>query len=140
MKKASNILLLIGGILTLVSLGGLLIAGIVLVVLGSPALTPYLIEGINNGTVHTSFPGTPEEQVALIQTVLSTTGTCLLLYMIPVTVAGVFAFIARSKQRTGFYVAAIVLAAIFTYCAPVIVGSIFGLITESREGSKGDVK
>lgn len=131
MKKASEILLLIGFILGIISAVGTLVTSIVFFVLGSPAFTDILIEGLKDGSTKTDFPGTPEEQAALIQGIFSTVGACCIFGMLVEVAAVIVAFFARQRQKQGLYIATIVLGAL---CGGVclVVGSIFGLVAVNR--------
>ena len=128
MKKASEVLLLIGAILSFVSLLGLLVGAIILFVFASPALTDLIIEGINNGSVHSSQTGTPEEVAAFVQMTLSITAVVLLVCMIPVVVAGIFALRASKKQDMTSYIVALVLALVFGGNIITVIGAILGIV------------
>ena len=74
MKKAKQVLLLIGGILSIVYVVSFIISGAVLLLLGSPALTEAIKSGIENGAIHSDLPGGAET----VQTFLSTFGATML--------------------------------------------------------------
>ena len=128
MKKASEILLLIGFILAIVGAVGLFITAIVFFVLGSPAMREMIIEGINNGTiVINGFTGTAEEAATIYQAAMLGTGFGMLVGAAVEVGGAVVCFLARQKQRQGLYIATIVLGALGAG-ACLIVGGIFGLV------------
>lgn len=63
MRTASKILLLVGGIVSFVTAFTLFIVSIVFLVCSAPEAKESIVEGINNGTITSSFPGTPVEQI-----------------------------------------------------------------------------
>ena len=133
MKKVSNVVLLIGGILAFLEVFGLIVAGIVMLVLGSPACTNIIVEGVKNGTVHVSGQeGTPEEIAVVAQLILVITGIVMFLISLPTVAAGVVALIARVKEKDGLYIASIVLGIVSGYNFVIIAGGILGLIKEKN--------
>ena len=133
MKKASDILLLLGAVLSFVSLIGLLIAGIILFVFASPAFTQVLIDGVNNGTVHSSAEGTPEEIAAFVQSVLLAVGIIMFVCMVPIVVSAVFALRARKYPDTTHLIVALVLAIIFGGNLVIVIGAILGLVEDNNQ-------
>ena len=67
MRKASEILLLISGILSIIAAFGYLVSMIVFFVLGSPSFTNIVIQGLEDGTIQTTIQGTPAEVAAFMQ-------------------------------------------------------------------------
>ena len=131
MKKASEILLLIGFILGILSVVGTLVTSIVFFVLGSPAFYDTLLAGLKDGSTKSDFPGTPEEQAALIQAMFNTIGACCIVGMLVEVAAVIVAFFARQRQTQGLYIATIVLG-VLSGGTCLLVGSIFGLIAVNR--------
>lgn len=127
MKKAANILLLVGAIMAICSAVGYLIGAIVYGVLASPALTEFVIKGLQEGSIDSSFPGTAEEQAVLIQAMFVTLAVVFGCLVLTSAASVVFSFKARN---TGNKVL-IILALVFSVLSSTIVGAVgavFGLI------------
>ena len=67
MRKASDIVLLVGGILEILATLTFMALALVFMILASPASAEIIKEGLQNGTITTSFAGSVDEQVAVIQ-------------------------------------------------------------------------
>ena len=67
MRKASNIVLLVGAIVSYLLTALFIILSAIFFILGSPNNEQFIIDGLNNGTIQTSFNGTVEEKAAFIQ-------------------------------------------------------------------------
>ena len=120
MRKIGNILLLIAGILTILGTVGYIVASIMLFVFSGPAYKDALIEGLTNGTIHSSLPGTPEQVAGEIQVIFLAFAIVCAVEVLFAIGCAVVAFLARSKQSSGLYIANIVLG--------VLNGSIFSII------------
>lgn len=133
MKKASEILLLIGFIFAIISAVGLLIAAIVFFVLGSPAFKEMVIEGINNGSIVVNgYSGSAEEAANIYQAAMIGAGVGMLIAMALEVAGTIVCFMARTRQTQGLYIATIVLGALG--CGPcLVVGGIFGLVALSQK-------
>ena len=133
MKKASEILLLIGFILAIISAVGLFIAAIIFFVLGSPAMKEMIIEGINNGSIVVNgFKGTAEEAATIYQAAMLGSGIAMLFAMAVEIAGAIVCFLARQRKVQGLYIATIVLGALGAG-ACLIVGSIFGLVALGQQ-------
>ncbi len=132
MKRAANILYLIGGIYSIISVAALLIAGAVLLVFSSSALTATLVKGIEEGTIHSDFTGSPEEIAAMIQIMFLSVGITLLVVSAIYVVAGIIALKGRNNDKKNYFVTNIVFGAI-TESPFILIASVFALI-------KGDTK
>ena len=132
MKKASDILLLIGAIFTIFAAIGCLIGMIVLFVFASPNYTQVLVDAIKSGEIHSDVQGSAEEIAAVLQLGFRFGGIgCLVATLCEVAVV-VVAFVARAKQTTGLYIASLVLG-VLGGSLLVLLGSIFGLVGLSEE-------
>lgn len=67
MKRIGRTLIRVGGILAIVYSACFALAMVVFIVLATPLFTQTLISGLNNETIQSAFPGTPEEQALAIQ-------------------------------------------------------------------------
>ena len=127
MKKAANILYLVGAIFAFISTATLLITGVILLVWSGPNFTAQIIDGINNGTIHTSFVGTVEQIAAQIQALFVLLGTPFLVIGVFSIVSGFLALRGRNTNGKGIFIANIVFAVLSGNDA-ILVASIFALI------------
>ena len=67
MKKAGKVLLIIGVIFSILCVIGFVAGGIVFSVFTNPEYKNAIVQGLQDGTITSSFPGTVEEQAANIQ-------------------------------------------------------------------------
>ena len=131
MKKASKILLLVGGIMSLVLAGIVLILSITFTVLGSPAVVEAIREGIEKGQITTSAANT-EAAVIIFQSTMITTAIFFYIWTVILIINGIIALISRGKTSKGLYIASIILG--FASGVEVnAVGGIFGIIGTRRE-------
>lgn len=120
MKKAGQVLLLISGIFTIISTIGVIVGGIVCLFFAGPEARQWIIDGIKDGTITTTIPGTPEEVAAILQSTLLIVGISLLVSIVVTVGCAVVAFLATKYDSKGLYIANIVLG--------IVGGSIFSLI------------
>ena len=130
MRKASDIVLLVGGIVEILATITFLALAIVFVVLASPASAEIIKEGLENGTITTSFAGSVDEQVALIQLAFKAVGVVFVVLTVFSLIGCIVSFLAKAKKTNPLYVLAIVFGAVSTYVP--LVGGIFGLIANKR--------
>lgn len=130
MKKAKQILLLIGGILSIVYLVSFIISGAVLLLLGSPALTEAIKSGLENGAIHSDLPG----GVETVQAFLSTFGATMLIFAIFSIFAAIFSFAAKRSGGKAINILCVVFG-ILSGAYPSAVGGVFGIIIEERKRS-----
>ena len=99
MKKASDICLIIGGVLAILNAIGFLVASIIMFVFASPAFKQMVIEGLQNGSIKSSLPGTPEEVATALQVVFLGLGCGFLPFFLFAVLSAVFSFIAPKKEQ-----------------------------------------
>ena len=130
MKKASDILLLVGGIVAAVCIFIYLLCGVMFTVMSLPFFTPYIAEGIREGIVTTAMGDismSPEELAALIQMLFTVYAVIFYIITVFTVVSCIFAFSARKAQSSAMYILNIVFGVIG--CTVVnTVGGILGLI------------
>ena len=131
MRKIGNILILVGSILALVSVLGLVIGSVVLFVLSSPAMHTFIVEGIQNGTISTSFNGDPESVAKQIQALMLMIGIILLIVTLPTIAVASIGFAARTRETQGLYIAVLVFA-VLSGTLINIIGSVLGLIDPKK--------
>ena len=129
MKTATKVLLIIGGILAILSALSFLAGGIVLVVFSGPQFYDTILKMIQDGTAHSSLPGTPEQQVATIQSAFLIAGIVLLVEVLFLAIQAVIAFMASSRRSNTLYIANIVIGVI-TLSVFNLAGGIVGLVQD----------
>ena len=130
MKKASDIVLLVGAIMGFVTAGALFIASIVMIFLSTPLFTDFVRESIENGTATTDFPSADSAVVFMTALFISLAVTFILAGVLSI-IASAQALKARKEGRKGLYIACLVLGILSNEV--VLVGSIFGLISNKEE-------
>ena len=131
MRKIGNILILVGSIIAIVSILGLVIASIVMFVLSSPAMHTFIVEGLENGTISSSFNGDAESVAKQIQALMLMIGIILLVITLPTIAVAIVGFSARSKETQGLYIAVLVFA-VLSGTLINIIGSVLGLIDPKK--------
>lgn len=124
MKKASQILFLISGIFSIIYSVLMFVFSILFIVFSNPEFKQTIIDGIVDGTIHSSFPGTPAEQAAAIQEMFLVAGVIFIFIFMFSVANAVLSFIARNKHNTGMFVVNIV----FGFLSGIILNSIGGIL------------
>ena len=140
MRKASDILLIIGAVLGFIGAIFSAIGAIPMFMFTTPESKELIIKGINDGSINVSgIQGSAEEIAAWIQTVFMVLAIIMLVCAIPMIIGGVLALRARKTQSNGLYIAAMVVGIIFGGNIVTLIGSIFGLV-ENSNGNKNEVQ
>ena len=103
MNNAKSILLLIGGIISIIAAIGIIVTGLVTIVLASPAFASFLEEAIESGSITTDIPDL--DALRLFLTIIGT--SIMFMAVLPVACA-IISFVAKNKDSKGLYVACIV--------------------------------
>lgn len=140
MKKASDILLLIGAILLFISAGMMLLTCVASFIFSSIGFRQLLIDGIENGTIQSDFSGTSEEIAIQIQGLFTVFAFVSIASIIPLIVSGIFSLVARNKKTTGFYITCLILSIIFGGNIFSLIGSILGLVDTSENNEEISIK
>ena len=129
MKKASDILILIGYVFSILSSVALLGIAILFVVISTPIAKDIIIQGLESGAIHTDFVGPVEEQVRQIQILFAGLSVMFFVLTAFYITCTVFAFLSTHKDNQGFVIAALVFSIL---CGNVIliVGEILRLVSE----------
>lgn len=130
MKKATEILLIISGVLSIVAAVGYLVSAIVLFAFASPQFTELVIKGLQEGSIHTTLPGTPEEVAKVVQMFFLGIGIAFLITLAFSISNAVFSLVARKNGTTVNYVLTIVFS-VLSGTMIGIVGGIIGLVDNS---------
>lgn len=127
MKRAANILFLIGAILSIVAAASYFICSIVFIVLGtSPALREAIIESINSGQATTTLPSA-EEAATFMQATFVATGIVMFIPALCAIPSAIFAFKARNSDKKVFFILNIVFG-VLSSATVNVVGAVFALI------------
>lgn len=130
MKKVANILFLVAAILSIVLTVTYGILGIMFFVFGAPQYKEIIVKGLEEGTINSSIPGSPEEIATALQATFIGLGV---MFVIMAVLAGVnifFSFKGRNSDSKGVFIANIVLGFLSSIIVNLVAG-IFGLIKEN---------
>ena len=131
MKKASDIVLLVSGIVGFVAAGCLFITAVMFTIFSLPFFTDIVRSGIEQGTINTDFDNIDAAMVFVISTFISC-AVCFYFVSIIMIVASCIFLKARKQGTRGLYITSIVFGAI-SGLEGGVVGGIFGLF-----GTKND--
>jgi len=132
MKKAGNILIIIGIILCAIS-GALLVAtGIIFLVYANPQFRHEIVKMLQDGSMTTSFTGSLEEQAAQIQQLFQVFGIIFFIIAAGYAIDIVIASLTARGRSKGLYITTLVFNVIF-FNLILIIGSVFGLTSDSNE-------
>ena len=124
MKKASDILMLISGVISILWAVGYLISAIVFFVLCSPQATEFIVNGLKDGTIHSTLPGTPEEIAAALQIVFLTIAVIMVVALAFAITCAVFSFTTKNSRSTIGYI----LVLVFGVLSGTFVGTVGGIL------------
>lgn len=136
MKKASDICLIIGGVLAILCAIGFLVSGIIMLVFASPQFKEMIIKGLEEGTIHTTLPGTPEQVAAIVQQAFLIAGACFLPGFILAVLSAVFSFLGPKKASNTIYILNIVFGVLGGSVVNTI-GGIIGILVPQSERKNG---
>ena len=128
MKKASRIVLIVGGATALFVALTYLILGIVFSSLSSPSNQDHFVQAINDGTLTVSIEGTPEEKATFARMTFG-------VFTVIQVIAGVFALATNNTNSKALLIVNIILGAISFTIVP-IVGAILGLVALNRQNNQ----
>ena len=130
MRKVSNILLLIGGIYSIICAVGFFITAIVFFVSGTPLLAHYLEPLLKEANVDD-----PDKVVLLIQICSITCGVMFIYCAVLCIPSAILSFVARKKPTKGLLMANIIVGYL---CGTTynVVGGILGLIYNHKLARK----
>ena len=127
MKRAANILFLVGAIISIVTAVSGILSGIAFIVLGCiPEIKQAIIDGVNNGSIQTT-EATAEAAAAVFQYTFIACGVSVLFCSLFAIPNCIFAFKARNCNSRVIFILNIVFGVIC--CVEVnVVGAVFALI------------
>lgn len=132
MKKASSILLLIGGILEITAAVGFMIAGVVMLLFGTPVMTNLLREIATEAAKDSTTSVSVDTLMQIFMYTFVSMGVTFLVTCVISVVGAILTFKASKRQTRGLFIAAMVFG-ILSGTVVATVGSIFGLISSTRE-------
>ena len=140
MRKASEVLTLIGFIFAILGAVGCLIGMIVCFVMASPEVKEHTIQMINEGTITVNgYNGSAEEIATALQVAYTGAAIACLIETLVCVAAAILVMLARTKKLLGLYVASIVLGALGGGIC-IILGSIFGIVANNQENNAQPVQ
>lgn len=137
MKNLSRIFLRIGAILAIVC-GAIFVAlTVMFAIFASPAFKDALMEGFKNGTAHSSYEGSIEDQTFAVQIMFLIMAISFGITGALEIASAVISFKAISKPSENVLVLAIVFGALSGTTFP-IAGGVVGLIAEGKEKRRAE--
>lgn len=132
MKKASNYVLLAGIIYSFVVVVTFCVVAGIFLSFNTPEGKQAIIQGIQDGTIHTSFTGTTEQQAD--QIIILWVGLAIAFFVMAffALINAFIAIVGKSKKTKGLYILNIVFGVISGVYVNAI-GAIFGLVALARE-------
>ena len=134
MRKASEIILLVGAIVSIVAAVVYATIGGVFAALGALP-TEEVVKAIQDGTWRTDVPGTVEQQAEAIKLIFTGLGVMFLVFGVLCVPNAVFGFMARTRKTQALYVCNIVFG-VLSGTEITLVGGIFGLIANGQEENR----
>lgn len=139
MRKASNVLYIVGAILTLLGLPVFIAMVLVSFGIANPSYTQNIVDGINSGSISTTgLSGTPEEIAAVIQSYFRTFAIIFTVFGVLNIAKFVMAITAKRSNSNPFHITALVLS-ILTVDPVLVVGSILALVCNKKEGDVEEI-
>ena len=134
MKKAMKILFLVGGIVSAVTAASILVPSIYYLVLSSPGLKETIIQGLEDGTINSTFPGDNIQQAEAIQALFLGLAVASFIHVGLCLVSCLFSFLGRVKENKAIYILNIIFGSLSLVIVNVV-AAIFGLIIQKQESS-----
>ena len=130
LKKASQIVMLVGAILGIFCVVGFVIGAVVFFLCGSNA--QLIRDMLADGTIKTDLPGTPEQQAQAIADVFIVLGVLFLVFAVPGLVASILGFKNKDGKSKSGLIVTIVFSALGLNTV-LLVGAILGTVCAARE-------
>lgn len=132
MKKAGNVLIVIGIILTSLSMIALVVAGIIFMVVSNPENKEEIMKRIADGTINTTYEGTLSEQADMMLILFKTLGIVFVIASIYLLIDIIVSGVAVKRKTKGLYIAVIILNVLF-FNLILFLGGIFGLVDDDKQ-------
>ena len=134
MKSASKVLIILGSIFSFIGVLVLLIFSIVFFVTSSNGGRDALVEGIKNGTITSSYTGTPEEVADAVQVMARILAMVFLSISLIYLIAPIISLIAMGSDSKTMHIVALVFS-ILGFDVILILGNIFSIATPEESYS-----
>ncbi len=105
---------------------------IVFIVFSTPATTQLLVDGLKDGSIHSSIQGTPEQVAAIIQGSFLIAGCCIAPGFIFGIVSGIVSTLGIKKHTPLIYVLNIIFGFVSGVLLNVVAG-ILGLVAPNKD-------
>ena len=132
MRKASNILYMIGIVMALLNLTALVVMSFATFSIASPGYTSTLISQLESGAVTTDFPGTYAEQAAQLQKMFLVFAIILTVFTVIGAAKFVLSITAKRSQDKRFNIVSLVLGAL-SLDVLIVLASILALVALKEE-------
>lgn len=132
MKKAGNVLIIIGIILTSLSMIALVVAGIIFMVVSNPENKEEIMKSIADGTINTTYEGTLSEQADMVLILFKTLGIVFVIASVYLLIDIIVSGVAVKRKTKGLYIAVIILNVLF-FNLILFLGGIFGLVDDDKQ-------
>ena len=138
MRRASSILMRIGGILSIVFASLFLVSSFAFLIWALPAFHDAIVKAINEGAIHSSYQGSPDQVASLIQGLFVSIGISFIVMAAFNVANSVFALRGRKLPSRKISILNIVFG-ILSGVEVNAVGGIFGLIAEGIEERNDEI-
>ena len=132
MKRAGNVLIIVGIVFAVISAITLVVGGILFLVFSNPVNREAIIQGLQDGTINTTFEGTLEEQAIQIQTLFQVLGIVFFIISAAYAVDILISSLAARGRSKALYLTTLVFNVIF-FNVLLFLGAVFGLAGENEE-------
>lgn len=133
MRKVSNILFLVGGILAICTAFAFLCSAVVFYIFASPMTTDLIIKGLEEGNIHSTLPGTPEEVAAAIQIAFLIVAIMMTVFIVFAIVSVVVSFLARKENASRALFILNIIFGLLGGSEVNVVGGVLALIDSNRK-------
>lgn len=124
MKKGIDVLLIISGVFSIIAAIGYAISAVVLFLFASPAFKDLVIRGLQEGTINSTIPGTPEEVATFVQSFFLGFAIGFMVALILSILCAVFSFKTRKDATNIGYI----LTLVFSALSGTIIGMVAGIL------------
>jgi len=131
MKSASRILIIVGSVLSFLGAIGMIITAIVFFAMAAEGNREAIIQSIKDGSMTTSYTGTPEEMAVKIQALFGALAIVFIIIGAFYLITPIISLIASGNNSKGLHIAGLVLSVV-GFDLLLILGNAFGLSTETK--------
>ena len=132
MKKISDIVLVIGGILGILAILGFLAGTILSAVIANGGIKDVIVSGIEDGSINVGTDGTTEEKYQYVVAVFKIMMVLFIVLMVFDLMCVIICFVSAKKSKSGLYIADIALGVLLGNLI-ILIGGILGLIAVNKD-------